>query len=261
MSTTSYKTNDYYKKTFALNKLQKFMVVGERFGFYGINLSKNDKIKTYTSSNPKVATVSEKGVIDAISPGAVTITAVTENNKKATCRVRVRYDLSKSKVSNINNNVKIVYDGKSKKPSMKVTYKSTTLKEGKDYSVTYGENKKSGKGTITLYGMGNFTGIKSATFKIYPSKVTGEKVTKNTTSTLTLSWKKQDGVSGYRIYRATSSNGKYTYIGSTSSKVNTYTDKRLTKNKTYYYKIRAYKNLNNEKLYGDYSKVLKAKTK
>ena len=67
--------------------------------------------------------------------------------------------------------------------------------------------------------------------------------------------------SGYRIYRATSSNGKYTYIGSTSSKVNTYTDKRLTRNKTYYYKIRAYKNLNNEKLYGDYSKVLKAKTK
>ena len=261
MSTTSYKTNDYYKKTFALNKLQKFMVVGERFGFYGINLSKNDKIKTYTSSNPKVATVSEKGVIDAISPGVVTITAVTENNKKATCRVRVRYDLSKSKVSNINNNVKIVYDGKSKKPSMKVTYKSTTLKEGKDYSVTYGENKKSGKGTITLYGMGNFTGIKSATFKIYPSKVTGEKVIKNTTSTLTLSWKKQDGVSGYRIYRATSSNGKYTYIGSTSSKVNTYTDKKLTRNKTYYYKIRAYKNLNNEKLYGDYSKVLKAKTK
>ena len=58
------------------------MVVGERFGFYGINLSKNDKIKTYTSSNPKVATVSEKGVIDAISPGVVTITAVTENNKK-----------------------------------------------------------------------------------------------------------------------------------------------------------------------------------
>ena len=109
--------------------------------------------------------------------------------------------------------------------------------------------------------MGNFTGIKSATFKIYPSKVTGEKVTKKTTSTLTLSWKKQDGVSGYKIYRATSSNGKYTYIGSTSSKVNTYTDKRLTRNKTYYYKIRAYKNLNNEKLYGDYSKVLKAKTK
>ena len=31
--------------------------------------------------------------------------------------------------------------------------------------------------------------LKSATFKIYPSKVTGEKVTKNTTSTLTLSWK------------------------------------------------------------------------
>ena len=54
---------------------------------------------------------------------------------------------------------------------------------------------------------------------------------------------------------------RQTYIGSTSSKVNTYTDKRLTRNKTYYYKIRAYKNLNNEKLYGDYSKVLKAKTK
>ncbi len=41
--------------------------------------------------------------------------------------------------------------------------------------------------------------LKSATFKIYPSKVTGEKVTKNTTSTFNFKLEKQDGVSGYRI--------------------------------------------------------------
>ena len=60
--------------------------------------------------------------------------------------------------------MKIVYDGKSKKPSMKVTYKSTTLKEGKRLLCNIWRKQKSGKGTITLYGMGNFTGIKKCHF-------------------------------------------------------------------------------------------------
>lgn len=260
MSETSYKNKDYYENTFRLNKLQKFMTVGERFGLYALNLKSNDKIKSYKSSNPKVATVNSRGIIEAISPGVTTITAITENNQKAETKVRVRYDLSSAVITNINNNKKVVYDGKAKTPSMKVTYKGSVLSEGIDYAINYQSNTKSGKASITLYGMGKYGGTKNGSFKIYPGKVKNVKVSSTTTST-TLKYPLESGVSGYKIYRATSLNGKYSLISTVSSKTSTYTDKNLTSDKAYYYKIRAYKTLNGENLYGDYSNVLTIKTK
>ena len=92
-------------------------------------------------------------------------------------------------------------------------------------------------------------------------KVTGQKVSSSETTSIKIRWDKVDGVTGYKIYRSTSKNGAYKCVATVSSKNNSYTNTGLISGTTYYYKIRAYKNLNNEKLYGDYSKVLKAKTK
>lgn len=65
------------------------------------------------------------------------------------------------------------------------------------------------------------------------------------------------GADGYEIYRATSKKGKYTkvYEGPTA-----YATIGSTYNKTYYYKIRAYKVVNGKKIYGEFSdiKALKA---
>lgn len=63
-------------------------------------------------------------------------------------------------------------------------------------------------------------------------------ITSNTASTVDIVWKKVPSVSGYKIYR---SNGKEKYkcVGKTSKL--TYQDKRLNKNKKYYYKVVAYK--------------------
>ena len=66
------------------------------------------------------------------------------------------------------------------KPSITATYDNKVLEEGKDYSLDYGENTSSGKGTINIVGIGNYTGREMATFKIYPSKVSGEKILSNT---------------------------------------------------------------------------------
>ena len=72
-----------------------------------------------------------------------------------------------------------------------------------------------------------------------------------------VSWEKVEGVTHYDVYRATSSNGKYTKLKTTTS--TSYTAKSLTKNKTYYFKVRGYKKYNEEKIYTAYSKVKSAK--
>lgn len=60
-----------------------------------------------------------------------------------------------------------------------------------------------------------------------------------------ISWKKVGGATTYYIYRATSKKGTYSYIGSTKSKK--YTNKKLKKGKTYYYKVQAVKVANGVK--------------
>ena len=86
-------------------------------------------------------------------------------------------------------------------------------------------------------------------------KVTNLKTTSRTNSSITLSWKKISGVSGYEIYRSTSKNKNYKKIATINNSKNTFKDSSLSKNKTYYYKVRAYKTSNGKKVYGSYSSV------
>jgi fibronectin type 3 domain-containing protein len=65
-------------------------------------------------------------------------------------------------------------------------------------------------------------------------------------------------VTGYEIYRSTQKNGTYTKIATVSG--SSYTNKNLKKNTTYYYKIRAYKVVNGNTLYGKLSAAVKVKT-
>ena len=61
------------------------------------------------------------------------------------------------------------------------------------------------------------------------------------------SWNKIEGVTYYEIYRSTSRNGTYTKLKTTKDTI--YTSKKLSKRKTYYFKVRGYKSYNNEKVY------------
>ncbi len=64
-------------------------------------------------------------------------------------------------------------------------------------------------------------------------------------TTATVSWKKVSGASVYYVYRATSKNGTYSYIGST--KKTSYQNTKLKKGKKYYYKVSAVKLANGVK--------------
>jgi C1A family cysteine protease len=75
----------------------------------------------------------------------------------------------------------------------------------------------------------------------------------------TLLWKKTAGAKGYEVYRSGKKNGTYKKVATVKNC--SYTDKKLKKNTTYYYKIRAYKSSNGKKFYGKFSSSIKMTTK
>ena len=99
-------------------------------------------------------------------------------------------------------------------------------------SVSAGAHKASCKVTV-VPGTVKLTGVKS----------TGRRVQ--------LNWKKIHSANYYRVYRASSRNGRYKRIGSTTRL--TYTDSDVRSGKTYYYKVCAGKTVDGKKYHGGYS--------
>ena len=71
--------------------------------------------------------------------------------------------------------------------------------------------------------------------------------------TITISWSKVEGMKGYDVYRATSVDGKYTQLKRTAATSITTTVKT---GKTYFYKVRGFNTLNNERVYAAYSETI-----
>ncbi len=81
------------------------------------------------------------------------------------------------------------------------------------------------------------------------------------TTTLTLKWKKASGADGYQIYYSTKSKSDYKLLKTIkNSKTLKWKKTKLNANKTYYFKIRAYKNVSGKKVYGAFSSVYKKET-
>lgn len=76
--------------------------------------------------------------------------------------------------------------------------------------------------------------------------------------TVKISWKKVGGASGYQVYRAAAKTGTYKRIASTASSARTLKNTGLTKNKTYYYKVRAYRKVGRRYVYGSFSTIVSA---
>ena len=115
----------------------------------------------------------------------------------------------------------------------------------------------------TVDGKKTYSGYtKAVSAKPAPAAPQKVAVKNSAKKTAKLSWKKVAGADGYEVYRSNSAKGKFKKIAtSKSGKSVSYTNKKLSKNKTYYYKVRAYKNVKGKKVYGGYSKVVKIKIK
>ena len=67
-----------------------------------------------------------------------------------------------------------------------------------------------------------------------------------------LAWSAVDGVTGYEVYRKTSSSS-YKKIATVTNGKTSYSDTKVTAGTAYTYKVRAYKTVNGSQVYGDYS--------
>lgn len=76
-------------------------------------------------------------------------------------------------------------------------------------------------------------------------------------SSVALTWGSVPGAAGYSVYRASSSTGTFSLIGSSTTAA--YSSTGLTTSSTYYYKIRAYAMNGTTKVYGPYTAVVSAK--
>ncbi|MCD7894782.1 MAG: hypothetical protein LUG60_13930 [Erysipelotrichaceae bacterium] len=75
-------------------------------------------------------------------------------------------------LANVSSIATQYYTGSAIKPSPTVTYNNYTLKKGTDYKITYSNNTNPGTATLTITGIGDFSGSISKTFTIKKNSFT-----------------------------------------------------------------------------------------
>ena len=192
--------------------------------------------------------------------GTATVTITGKNGYFGTIKktFKIAKSISKAKVTGITTKT---YTGKAITQSPKVVVDGKTLKRGTDYTLSYKNNVKTGKATVTITGKGKYTGTTKKTFVIRPQKVTVSKFTSTAKKKAKVTWKKVSGASGYQVVYSTSKkfSSKKTITLSSSYSARTLTG--LKSGKTYYVKVRAYKVINGKRYYSDYSTVKKIRVK
>lgn len=145
-----------------------------------------------------------------------------------------------------------VIDGNNHVVKKNITGKSCTitgLKAGKTYKYKVRAYVlQEGRRTY-----GSCTGFLTVTTKPATPKI---KAKASGSKTVTVSWNKISGASGYEVYRSTSKSSGYQKVKSiTKGSTVSYKNTKLKSGKKYYYKVRAYKTLSGKKVYSSYSSV------
>lgn len=153
----------------------------------------------------------------------VTIDSVVGNNINYTLYAHWTSDIPNKLISNTTITLSVssyTYDGTEKTPTVIVKDGSITLENGTDYFVTFSNNVNAGIATVTINGIGNYSGLISKMFTINKatptltfentsvSKKTGDEAFTNTLN------KKTDGTVTF-----SSTNTKVATVNSTSGKV------------------------------------------
>lgn len=156
--------------------------------------------------------------------------------------------------------------GKDIAPGDKISLKITASPSGSEFGDIFKITSSnptvatvSGDGTVIARATGvttitvtNVNGIsKSVDIAVKPSSPKNVDVSAKSTTSAVISWKGGTNVTGYNVYRSTTKNGTYKKVGSSST--TSYTDKGLTKGKTYFYKVASYSNSNGKQVISEYS--------
>jgi hypothetical protein len=158
----------------------------------------------------------------------------------------------------------VTYNGKVRTPSVTVKNKNgVTLKKNTHYTVTYQSGRKNvGKYKVTITFKGDYSGKKTVYFTIKPkeTKITGITALKGGLKVKLAAQKTQ--TTGYQVQYSRSkkfTSAKAVTVG--SNKTTTVNLKNLSRNKTYYVRVRTYKTINGTRYYSGWSTYKYKKTK
>lgn len=265
--------------------------------YFDIIKVKNNGI-TWSSSNTDVATVSASGVVKGLQPGKTTITAkMSHYTLKKTITVScgddhsyvqslltrattsasgsIKYKCSacgKTKTTTISpiksvnlSATALSYNGKVRKPAVKVTNSLGNTIGSQYYTVTYSAGRKNvGTYKVTVKFSGRYSGIVTRTFKINPQKTSITSI-EGKLKAFKVKWTKRTVQnSGYQIRYSTSSSfaTKYTKTVKVAGTKNYYKIvKNLKAGKKYYVKVRTYKVVNDKTYYSPWSAKKAVRTK
>lgn len=164
------------------------------------------------------------------------------------------------------NGDKYTYAGSEIKPEIDsvvvdITYEKedstseTTTKTITSFSgVTYKNNAAIGTGHAVIEIEGKTIELP---FTIVFGNVTSVKAVSTSNTAIKVTWTKVPGAAGYVLYRSVGSSNSFKALKTITSGVTTsYTNSKLSLGKTYYYKIRPYREQNGQREYGEFSKAI-----
>ena len=105
----------------------------------------------------------------------VTITGKGKYTGSITRKFNIYYSIEKVGVASIS---KVKFDGNYHTPEVTVNYQRNTLEEGKDYIVTYSNNRNAGTAAVIITGKGKYKGSKTVNFTIEGISISGMKFDK-----------------------------------------------------------------------------------
>lgn len=218
---------------------------------YGIWLANYTTATSY-SGIYQIWQYTSSGKVDGISGKVDCNFWYTQGELNITTPAKKTYDLKTATIEAIPTQT---FTGKQIKPALNIKVGSRALTAGKHYTAVYTNNTNPGKATVTITGKGSYIGTRSITFKIKPAAVTAL-TAETTASKIALEWKGSAAYSGYEIYRRTTYNGDYSKI-KTINKGDTmeWTNKKLSKEREYTYKIRAFAKVETAIYYGPFVKI------
>lgn len=189
------------------------------------------------------ATITKMPFIINISKATTVVTKTNINSKE------IKMDVNKTTKT---------YTGKKITRKITLYNGNKKLKRDRDYIVTYKNNKNPGKATITIKGIGQYTGIVKKYFYIRPkaTKLYSAKVYNYNQAKI--HWKRDSKADGYQIYMYSKLTKKYVRIKTIKGNKTTYYIKRnLDPDVKYTFKVRAYKKVKGKTVYGYFGNKVK----
>ena len=164
-STFTFVDNDMIAETLIITEGESISAVKDTGSFklhtelYNKKGEPTTDVLTWKSSDLDVVTVDNNGTVSPKGDGTATLTVRTANGLTAEIEVLIgNKDITDDSITVTVEPESMSYTGSALKPKITVKDMIKTLTENKQYKVTYENNVNIGEATVTIEGLGSYTG-------------------------------------------------------------------------------------------------------